>query len=73
MKKHAVGVSGIIIATGLAVWLLFLSATTPAGKTTQLDLALVVVMLGMVAAIRGSLFWFLLSAAGLIEVLFVIF
>lgn len=73
MKKHAVGVSGIGVATVLAFWLLFLNAVTPAGKTTQLDLALAVVLLGMVAAIRGSLFWFLLSAVGLIEILFIIF
>ena len=40
---------------------------------TQLDLALAVVLLGMVAAIRGSLLWFLLSAVGVAEILRVMF
>ncbi|HVC46650.1 MAG TPA: hypothetical protein VND90_05340 [Terracidiphilus sp.] len=73
MKKHAVGLAGILIAVGVAVWLAATKTITPARTTTQLDLALAVVLLGMVAAVRGSLFWILLSAVGLVEVLFVIF
>jgi hypothetical protein len=72
MKKQAVGVAGIVIAVTVAVWLAATKSTSPPVTTTQLDLALAVVLLGMVAAVRGSLFWFLLSAVGLIEVLVII-
>lgn len=73
MKKHVVGICGVVIAVGDALWIVLSKATTPARSMTQLDLALGVVLLGMVAAIRGSLLWMLLSAAGLIEVVRVMF
>jgi hypothetical protein len=73
MKKHAVGLAGIVIAVGDALWLVMSRTTTPARTMTQLDLALGAVLLGMVAAIRGSLFWILLSVVGLIEVVRVMF
>ncbi|HEU5350613.1 MAG TPA: hypothetical protein VFU55_03390 [Terracidiphilus sp.] len=73
MRKHVAGICGLVIAVGDALWMVLSKTTTPARSMTQLDLALGAVMLGMVAAIRGSLFWMLLSAAGLIEVIRVMF
>lgn len=73
MKKQAVGLAGSVIAAADAIWLVFSRHSTPARTMTQLDLALAAVLLGMVAAIRGSLLWFLLSAVGLVEVLRVMF
>ena len=73
MKKHAIGVSGIVIAVVLAVWLAVAKGSSPAGSMTRLDLGLAVVILGMVAAVRGSLLWSLLTLVGILEVLFVIF
>lgn len=73
MRKHVAGICGLVIAVGDALWMVLSKTTTPARTTTQLDLALGAVMLGMVAAIRGSLFWILLSAVGLIEVIRVMF
>ncbi|HUX44314.1 MAG TPA: hypothetical protein VMV57_06150 [Terracidiphilus sp.] len=72
MKKNVVGAIGIVLAIG--VLLLFTGKThSPAHAMTQLDLALVVVLLGAVAAIRGSLVWLLLSVVGLAELIFIIF
>ncbi|HEV2215863.1 MAG TPA: hypothetical protein VGR64_11275 [Terracidiphilus sp.] len=73
MKKQAIGISGCVIAVVLAVWLVVTKGSSAAGSMTRLDLGLAVVILGMVAAVRGSLLWFLLSAVGILEVLFVIF
>ncbi|HEU5457057.1 MAG TPA: hypothetical protein VFU68_00425 [Terracidiphilus sp.] len=73
MKKHAIGISGIVFAVVLALWLVVTKGGSAAGNMTRLDLGLAVVILGMVAAVRGSILWFLLSLVGILEVLFVIF
>lgn len=68
MKKNAVGILGIAIA--IAVELLVLTAKTPSPLRgmVQLDGALIVIILGLVAAVRGSWLWLIISVVGIAEV-----
>jgi len=73
MKKNAVGIIGIALA--LVVALLIATMKTPSffRGMMQLDGALVVVVLGFIAAVRGSLFWLALTAVGIAEIAYVMF
>lgn len=73
MKKNAVGWTGIAIA--MVVALLIVTMKTPSffRGIVQLDGALIVVVLGFIAAVRGSLFWLILTAVGIAEIAYVMF
>ncbi|HET6169434.1 MAG TPA: hypothetical protein VFE01_04595 [Terracidiphilus sp.] len=73
MKRNATGIAGIGLAILVAILLVSVKANTYARTFIQVDAALVVVMLGLVAAVRGSLQWLILSAVGIAEVALIIF
>ncbi|MFZ0743158.1 MAG: hypothetical protein WAM85_02075 [Terracidiphilus sp.] len=73
MKKNAIGIIGIAVAFAVALLMVSMKTTSYARTTTQLDGALVVVILGFVAAVRGSWLWLILCAVGVAEVAITIF
>ncbi len=73
MKKNAIGIVGIAIAIVVALLVAMGKTPSPVRHMFQLDGALIVVILGLVAAVRGSLLWLILSAAGVAEVALIIF
>lgn len=73
MKKNAIGVIGIALAVVVALLIATTKTPSPLRGMLQLDGALIAVILGAVAAVRGSWLWLILSAAGLAEVAFIIF
>ena len=73
MKKNAIGVIGIALAVVVALLIATTKTPSPLRGMLQLDGALIAVILGAVAAVRGSWLWLILSAAGLAEVAFTIF
>ena len=73
MKRNAVGIAGIGVAIVVAILMVSVKTITYARTFVQVDGALVVVILGLVAAVRGSLLWLVLSAIGIAEVALIIF
>ena len=73
MKKNAIGTIGIALAIVIALLIATAKTPSPVRGMLQLDGALIVVILGFVAAVRGSWLWLILSAVGLAEVAFIIF
>jgi hypothetical protein len=73
MKKNAIGVIGIALSALVALLIATARTPSPVRGMLQLDGALIVVILGVVASVRGSWLWLILSAAGLAEVAFIVF
>lgn len=73
MKMNGIGILGTTIAIAVAVLVLTSKTPLPLRAMVQLDGALIVIILGLVAAVRGSWLWLILSAVGIAEVAFIIF
>lgn len=73
MKKNAVGILGIVLAIAVGLLIATTKATSTARVMGMLDGALIVVILGLVAAVRGSWLWLILSAIGIAEIAFILF
>lgn len=73
MNRNATGIAGIGLAILVAILMASVKTTTYARTFIQVDAALVVVILGLIAAVRGSLQWLILSAVGIAEVALIIF
>jgi hypothetical protein len=73
MKKNAIGIVGIALAAVVALLIATAKSASPMRGMLQLDGALIVVILGLVAAVRGSWLWLILSLVGLSEVALLIF
>lgn len=73
MKRNAVGLAGIALAVVVAILIATMKAPSFFGRMVKLDGALVVVVLGFVAAVRGSLLWLILAAVGIAEIAYVMF
>lgn len=72
MKKNAVGVIGVVLACAVAVLMSTVGNASNAQTMWQLDGAIVVVFLSLIAAVRGSWRWLILSAVGIAEMTIII-
>jgi hypothetical protein len=73
MKRNATGIAGIGLAILVAILMVSVKTNTYARTIIQVYAALVVVILGLIATVRGSLQWLILSAVGIAEVALTIF
>ncbi|MGA8730913.1 MAG: hypothetical protein WB608_19310 [Terracidiphilus sp.] len=73
MKKNAVGIVGIGLAVVVAILMASMKAASFARASVQFDGAMIVVILGLIAAVRGSWLWLILSAIGIAEVALILF
>ena len=73
MKRNAVGIVGIGVAIVVAVLMASMKTTSFARASIQFDGAMIVVILGLIAAVRGSLLWLVLSAIGIAEIALILF
>jgi len=73
MKKNFSGIFGAVVAIVVVVLIVSTATTSPTQVLVQLGGALVVVVSGIVAAVRGSRLWLLLSGVGLALGAFLVF
>lgn len=73
MKKNAVGMAGVGVALVVAFLMASKKTSSFARASVQFDGAMIVVILGLVAAVRGSWLWLILSAVGIAEVALILF
>ncbi len=73
MKRNAIGIVGIGVAVVVAFLMASMKTNSFARSSIQFDGAMIVVILGLIAAVRGSLLWLLLSAIGIAEVALILF
>jgi len=73
VKKHLFGVLGIAIAIVTAIVIFATAKASPVRTFVGLDGALIVVILGFVATVRGSWLWLILCAIGLAEAALIVF
>ncbi len=73
MKRNAIGIVGIALAIVVAVLMASVKTTSFVRASLQFDGAMIVVILGLIAAVRGSLLWLVLSAIGIAEIALILF
>ena len=73
MKRNAVGIVGIGVAIAVAVLMASVKTSLFMSASIQFDGAMIVVILGLIAAVRGSLLWLVLSAIGIAEIALILF
>ena len=73
MKRNAVGIVGIGVAIAVAVLMASVKTSSFMRASIQFDGAMIVVILGLIAAVRGSLLWLVLSAIGIAEIALILF
>jgi hypothetical protein len=73
VKKNAIGILGIVLAIVVALLIVSTKRDSSLQVMVQLDGAIIVLMLGLVSAVRGSLLWLILSGIGLVETAYVVF
>jgi hypothetical protein len=73
MKKNAVGLVGIGVAVVVVFLMASMKVSSYARASIQFDGALIVVILGLIAAVRGSWLWLIVSAIGIAEVALILF
>jgi hypothetical protein len=73
MKRNAVGIVGIGVAIAVAVLMVSVKTSSFMRASIQFDGAMIVVILGLIAAVRGSLLWLVLSAIGIAEIALILF
>lgn len=72
MKKNAIGITGIVLACVVAILMGAVGNASNAQTMMQLDGAIIVVFLSLIAAVRGSWRWVILSAVGIAEMMIII-
>ena len=73
MKKNGFGIFGIAVAMVVVALILILPKNSPVRPYVQLDGALFILLSSIVASIRGSRLWLLLSGLALALVVLVMF
>lgn len=73
MKRNAVGWAGSALAVVVAILIATVKTPSFFPRLIQLDGAVVVVVLGFIATVRGSLLWLILAAVGIAEIAYVMF
>lgn len=68
MKKNWFGIFGVVLAIVIVPLILILPKSSPVRPYIQLDGALFILLSSVVAAIRGSRLWLLLSGVALVLV-----
>jgi flagellar motor component MotA len=73
MKKNMVGILGTVVAFVVAILIVSIATSSPAIVYCQLAGALIVVISGIVAAMRGSRLWLILCPVGIGLAAFLVF
>ena len=73
LKKNAVGIFGIALAVAVGILIVGTHKAGSMRVMLELDGSLIVIILGFVATVRGSLLWLILSAVGFAEAAFLAF
>jgi hypothetical protein len=73
MKNNVVGIFGIVVAFVVAVLIVCTEMMSPELVSVLMAGTLIVVILGIVAAVRGSRLWLILCAVGIGLAAFLIF
>jgi hypothetical protein len=73
MKKNVIGILGIAVALVVAVLILSTEMMSPELVSVLMAGTIIVVILGIVAAVRGSRLWLILCAIGVGLAAFLIF
>jgi hypothetical protein len=73
VKKYPYGKAGILVAVTVALVIALTSKTSPVRTYVGLDGALIVLLLGFVATVRGSWLWLILCAIGIAEMALIVF
>lgn len=73
MKKHPFGVAGIVVAVTVALVIALSAKASPVRTYVGVDGALIVMLLGFVATVRGSWVWLILCLVGMAEMALIVF
>jgi NaMN:DMB phosphoribosyltransferase len=73
MKKNLTGIVGIAVAMAVGLLIATTATSSPTRVFVQLGGALIVVIAGIFAAVRGSRLWLLLSGLGIGLAAFLVF